>query len=64
VVFHSEPSFSERKLICLVKSLERCFTICLLRSVHKLLYLVLSEGYFVLCQVALVRRFWTIRDLK
>lgn len=57
VVFHSEPSFSDRKLICLVKFSERCFAICLLRIVHKLLYLVLSEGYFVLCHVALARRF-------
>lgn len=37
VVFHSEPSFSERRLICLVKSSERCLAICLLSRVHKLL---------------------------
>ena len=57
VVFHSEPSFSERVVVCFTNSSERCLAICLLRVVHRLLYMVLSVGYLVLCQLALARRF-------
>lgn len=37
LVFHNEPSLSERRLVCLEKFSECDFAICLLRSEHKLL---------------------------
>lgn len=34
-VFHREPSFSDKRLVCLEKSSERYFAITLLSNVHK-----------------------------
>jgi len=41
MVFHREPCFLESEV-------REVFSICHLRSVHKLLYLILSVEYFVL----------------
>lgn len=63
VALQSEPSFSESEAVYLLKSSERCLPTSRFSVVHRLLYILLSEGYLVLCQVVLALIFCTIRFL-